>query len=399
MRMSTYLIHHGIKGMKWGVKNGPPYPIGEDGHSASEKRAGWRKSLRSNPSQKKRNASSQRSPQQIADYRKKMVERCLKKGYKDVAEEYRNASEEELAKEMVNKEKIKKALLITAGVVGVGAAIYIVARRQQTIAVASALDPKATVSSLLDNGISIDVANKILQIRGNSNGLLDDNQIREIVDAANKDFDIVLGPDVKFARVDFRKDFDPKKAGNLLYVAIGETDNKKYGAFLPNRQTDDILADPTNYFLKANSEIKIPGFKKANSMLEKMYAHDKSFRNEVFSALDNIIAGQKRTNPLMPDYSAQELFDQLKDLGGVGYAVNTALVGSPRLSSMAGAMFKSKGYNAIIDTHDVVDRVSKFPVIGLGSSIFTITGKEQVDRLALQDEMMHKVMASLFGKG
>ena len=26
-----YLAHHGIKGQKWGVKNGPPYPIGTMG--------------------------------------------------------------------------------------------------------------------------------------------------------------------------------------------------------------------------------------------------------------------------------------------------------------------------------------------------------------------------------
>lgn len=26
--MKTYLAHHGVKGQKWGVKNGPPYPIG-----------------------------------------------------------------------------------------------------------------------------------------------------------------------------------------------------------------------------------------------------------------------------------------------------------------------------------------------------------------------------------
>lgn len=25
----TWLYHHGIKGQKWGVRNGPPYPIGE----------------------------------------------------------------------------------------------------------------------------------------------------------------------------------------------------------------------------------------------------------------------------------------------------------------------------------------------------------------------------------
>ena len=42
---STELCHHGILGMKWGKKNGPPYPLGAGDHSASEKKAGWRKSL------------------------------------------------------------------------------------------------------------------------------------------------------------------------------------------------------------------------------------------------------------------------------------------------------------------------------------------------------------------
>lgn len=39
------LYHHGIKGQKWGVKNGPPYPLSDDAHSDGEKSKKWWNSL------------------------------------------------------------------------------------------------------------------------------------------------------------------------------------------------------------------------------------------------------------------------------------------------------------------------------------------------------------------
>ena len=40
------VVHFGILGMHWGQRNGPPYPLSGGDHSESEKKAGWRKSLR-----------------------------------------------------------------------------------------------------------------------------------------------------------------------------------------------------------------------------------------------------------------------------------------------------------------------------------------------------------------
>ena len=34
-----YIEHHGIQGQKWGVRNGPPYPLRGGDYSYSEKQA------------------------------------------------------------------------------------------------------------------------------------------------------------------------------------------------------------------------------------------------------------------------------------------------------------------------------------------------------------------------
>lgn len=52
---SSEMYHHGIKGQKWGKRNGPPYPLSDSDHSASEKKAGWKKSLNGDKEQSPKN--------------------------------------------------------------------------------------------------------------------------------------------------------------------------------------------------------------------------------------------------------------------------------------------------------------------------------------------------------
>lgn len=65
----SYLVHHGIKGQKWGVKNGPPYPLGASDHSASERKAGWKSSINKNDAKK----NEKKNGLHLTDKQKKLL--------------------------------------------------------------------------------------------------------------------------------------------------------------------------------------------------------------------------------------------------------------------------------------------------------------------------------------
>lgn len=71
------LEHHGILGQKWGRKQGPPYPLDAGDHSAAEKKAGWRDSLKETASKVK--SAADETANKVKSTVKSTTERFAKK--------------------------------------------------------------------------------------------------------------------------------------------------------------------------------------------------------------------------------------------------------------------------------------------------------------------------------
>ena len=95
--------HHGILGQKWGRRNGPPYPLDGSDHSAAEKKAGWRSSLKSTAKKVGSKGAS------MAKSAAKKAGSAVKKNIE--AQKIRNKEADEWRKNYKAKEAAKKQAL------------------------------------------------------------------------------------------------------------------------------------------------------------------------------------------------------------------------------------------------------------------------------------------------
>lgn len=354
---SDELYHHGILGQKWGKKNGPPYPLDADDHSASEKKAGWRKSLAERSAKRKQRAiekSSKKLQQAKADYadlnknginsakfkrdwgdfgdredifkfnwgisraealkrsKKSTKNKLVRASYKAKIAKGADLTDEERA--LKKKDQIKKAILI-AGV----------------------------------TALTVGVAYKMLHDKEVDAGLLD-----KYLDADLKkgDLEDVIKEGFEFHRMTGWKKEDWSGL-NRLYVSATNIDRDIYKGFLRDWHHTGERFEHT---LRAAKDIKVAGSNKQLEVFEKML-EDNDFFDEF---ADKFSVGYRQLKTLADkDYAKERILLYIGDGTIEGFAkkyYDTMIYDLVKTDSSTAKKYlqqlKDLGYDAVVDDFD-----------------------------------------------
>lgn len=111
---SGYLAHHGILGQKHGQRNGPPYPLDAEDHSSSEKKAGWRQSLKDKKVAKKKAKQRQQALEKARKVRAEKAKQAqIKKEFEEKKQhilQSGKASEVQKYKGQMSNEELQRAI-------------------------------------------------------------------------------------------------------------------------------------------------------------------------------------------------------------------------------------------------------------------------------------------------
>lgn len=338
----NFIAHHGIKGQQWGKRNGPPYPLDDKDHSASEKKAGWKDSLNKEKAYSKekreRNKSAvkeyyrlmreDKKPEYLAkeDYKKlkKKIEQDLKEKYPDVA----------------NRRAIAKKVAIGVGVAAVVAGTaYLTA---DTASYVHMIEVEADISSKFNSGKR--AADVIASLMDKDVSLLSDSD--ESITAGTLLQRIIRDHN------DIDKALSMEQAKDFVYATFDKNDNLIYQALLNSRGEGERIV--TNRTL--TNDLILPSAKKrATAFLDLL--KDETF----FKALSKDVLGE-----LTPTDSKNVL---RKMSPGQLYTLFNRIAGKADSASapLYFGKIRDMGYNAIRDDNDS-GYLGSFPVILLNAS-------------------------------
>ena len=298
------------------------------------------------------------SKTQIENHRKEMINHYEKQGDKTSVKAYKEANENTIKMDLQHKENIKKALIISAAVVGTGLAVYMIYkyRLDKCLNVTAS----KSIDQLVNGGLSIDTASKVMTLNAHGKFINSKAATKKIMLGLGDEMDLVI-KDPKFGKVTFGNPM--KTIRNTEYVAFTKDDVDTYASMLKDWEAKGLGSGKRdkiiNILRSSSDEFKIPSTKTQSKIIDELIAKDPSILDEVKKSLTNMA---KRSHTRFPDETEAEWLAGVTNWVEKGLKENTKASSTvhaladhnPVLEKKISEAFMSKGYSGMVDLFDSI---------------------------------------------
>ena len=351
---NSYLAHHGIKGMHWGKRNGPPYPLGYSSHTAEQKQKNPKALIdgNENTNPKKSKLKNQNGSKKKTDTRDNLeiakdarFLSSLPNGSKLNKTAKSNAKKTKFKNDEIHK-NTKKILIATAAAAGIGAGIYLAYKYNAVERISNYIHGKSSEDG--DGGgnpiIKTSVfpsAQKALPKPQHAaltlKEAVKDPNIKKILNESLSEVDTILPVGTTIKRQTGNKDFDLKKtAGKAMYTTFKETDAAVYRQLLGDWAKTGERYEVT---MKALNEIRMPSDVKAIEIFNRLWETNPEYKKSIIEEIQKVSG--------LPKAAATQVVEQDPFSRGM-----YTLVKGGKDADIFYAELRKEGYNAVRDYFD-----------------------------------------------